>query len=81
MNKNTVIAMILSTVVVLASIFIQSKFFPNSIDKSKTESNDASEMMVTETESTEHSDTNLVLADESSDVKEEKIITITTKNE
>lgn len=80
MNKNTVIAMILSTIVVLASIFIQSKFFPNSIDKSKTESNETAEKMVTETESTEQADANLVLADGSSDVTEEKTITVTTKN-
>ena len=51
MNKNTVIAMILSTVVVVASIFVQSKFFPNSIDKSGAESKKAAEEMVADEKS------------------------------
>lgn len=80
MNKNTVIAMILSTVVVVASIFVQSKFFPNSIDKSGTESKKAAEEMVADEKSAGQSETNLVVSDSNADVKDEKNYTITTKN-
>lgn len=80
MNKNTVIAMILSTVVVVASIFVQSKFFPNSIDKSGAESKKAAEEMVADENSAGQSETNLVVSDSTADVKDEKNYTITTKN-
>lgn len=80
MNKNTVIAMILSTVVVVASIFVQSKFFPNSIDKSGAESKKAAEEMVADENSAGQSETNLVVSDSNADVKDEKNYTITTKN-
>lgn len=80
MNKNTVIAMILSTVVVVASIFVQSKFFPNSIDKSGVESKKAAEEMVADENSAGQSETNLVVSDSNADVKDEKNYTITTKN-
>ena len=80
MNKNTVIAMILSTVVVVASIFVQSKFFPNSIDKSGAESKKAAEEMVAGENSAGQSETNLVVSDSNADVKDEKNYTITTKN-
>ncbi len=80
MNKNTVIAMILSTVVVVASIFVQSKFFPNSIDKSGAESKKAAEEMVADEKSAGQSETNLVVSDSNADVKDEKNYTITTKN-
>ena len=80
MNKNTVIAMILSTVVVVASIFVQSKFFPNSIDKSGAESKETAEEMVADEKSAGQSETNLVVSDSNADVKDEKNYTITTKN-
>ena len=80
MNKNTVIAMILSTVVVVASIFVQSKFFPNSIDKSGAESKKTAEEMVADEKSAGQSETNLVVSDSNADVKDEKNYTITTKN-
>lgn len=80
MNKNTVIAMILSTVVVVASIFVQSKFFPNSIDKSGAESKKTAEEMVAGENSAGQSETNLVVSDSNADVKDEKNYTITTKN-
>ena len=80
MNKNTVIAMILSTVVVVASIFIQSKFFPNSIDKSNAESKENAVEMVADEKTDVQAETNLVVSDSNADVKEEKTYTVTTKN-
>ena len=80
MNKNTVIAMILSTVVVVASIFIQSKFFPNSIDKSNAESKENAVEMVADEKTDSQAETNLIVSDSNADVKEEKTYTVTTKN-
>lgn len=76
MNKNTIIAIVLSTVVVVASIFLQSKFVP----KNQNSAPVAEEQVKTEVsdKSNEVKENLKISASSSNEVKEEKLITVKT---
>lgn len=80
MNKNTLIAIILSTVVVAASFIIQSKLFPSSYELESNESREYTEASeVTEEKKEESVLTEFVFSDENIDEKE--IVIKTDKTE
>ncbi len=86
MTKNTIIAIILSTIVVFASLFIQTKLFPNSTqytDTSKTEQTAASD--VQNEENAGHEEFNgekssIIVAEESEkEITEEETTVVSTQ--
>ena len=79
MNKNTIIAIVLSTIVVLASLILQPMLFPNTA-KNVAESENVTEETSAVKGEEEKKDLSLIVEDESDKNVEEQFFEITTKN-
>lgn len=78
MKKNTVLAVVLSTLVIFASMFIQHKFFPPEIveekEMQKTESSDSKDSPVVDVASIESSSNEDFVFEKADDIKESEYI-------
>lgn len=79
MNKNTIIAIVLSTIVVLASLILQPMLFPNTANNVAESENVTEETSAVKVEE-EKKDLSLIVEDESDKNVEEQFFEITTKN-
>lgn len=79
MNKNTIIAIVLSTIVVLASLILQPILFPNTANNVAESENVTEETSAVKVEE-EKKDLSLIVEDESDKNVEEQFFEITTKN-
>lgn len=79
MNKNTIIAIVLSTIVVLASLILQPMLFPNTANN-VAESENVTEVTSAVKVEEEKKDLSLIVEDESDKNVEEQFFEITTKN-
>ena len=79
MNKNTIIAIVLSTIVVLASLILQPMLFPNTANNVAESENVTEETSAVKVEE-DKKDLSLIVEDESDKNVEEKFFEITTKN-
>lgn len=79
MNKNTIIAIVLSTIVVLASLILQPMLFPNTANNVAESENVTEETSAVKVEE-EKKDLSLIVEDESNKNVEEQFFEITTKN-
>ena len=79
MNKNTIIAIVLSTIVVLASLILQPMLFPNTANNVAESENVTEETSAVKGEE-EKKDLSLIVEDESNKNVEEQFFEITTKN-
>ena len=79
MNKNTIIAIVLSTIVVLASLILQPILFPNTANNVAESENVTEETSAVKVEE-DKKDLSLIVEDESDKNVEEQFFEITTKN-
>lgn len=79
MNKNTIIAIVLSTIVVLASLILQPMLFPNTANNVAESENVTEETSAVKVEE-DKKDLSLIVEDESDKNVEEQFFEITTKN-
>ena len=79
MNKNTIIAIVLSTIVVLASLILQPMLFPNTANNVAESENVTEETSAVKVEE-DKKDLSLIVEDESNKNVEEQFFEITTKN-
>lgn len=79
MNKNTIIAIVLSTIVVLASLILQPMLFPNTANNVAESENVTEETSAVKVEE-EKKDLSLIVEEESDKNVEEQFFEITTKN-
>ncbi len=79
MNKNTIIAIVLSTIVVLASLILQPILFPNTTNNVAESENVTEETSAVKVEE-DKKDLSLIVEDESDKNVEEQFFEITTKN-
>lgn len=79
MNKNTIIAIVLSTIVVLASLILQPMLFPNTANNVAESENVTEETSAVKVEE-EKKDLSLIVEDESDKNVEEQFFEINTKN-
>lgn len=79
MNKNTIIAIVLSTIVVLASLILQPMLFPNTANNVAELENVTEETSAVKVEE-DKKDLSLIVEDESDKNVEEQFFEITTKN-
>lgn len=79
MNKNTIIAIVLSTIVVLASLILQPMLFPNTANNVAESENVTEETSAIKVEE-DKKDLSLIVEDESDKNVEEQFFEITTKN-
>lgn len=79
MNKNTIIAIVLSTIVVLASLILQPMLFPNTANNVAESENVTEETSAVKVEE-DKKDLSLIVEDESDKNIEEQFFEITTKN-
>ena len=79
MNKNSIIAIVLSTIVVLASLILQPMLFPNTANNVAESENVTEETSAVKVEE-EKKDLSLIVEDESDKNVEEQFFEITTKN-
>lgn len=79
MNKNTIIAIVLSTIVVLASLILQPMLFPNTANNVAESENVTEETSAGKVEE-DKKDLSLIVEDESDKNVEEQFFEITTKN-
>ena len=79
MNKNTIIAIVLSTIVVLASLILQPMLFPNTANNVAESENVTEETSAVKVEE-DKKDLSLIVEEESDKNVEEQFFEITTKN-
>lgn len=79
MNKNTIIAIVLSTIVVLASLILQPMLFPNTANNVAESENVTEETSAVKVEE-DKKDLSLIVEGESDKNVEEQFFEITTKN-
>lgn len=79
MNKNTIIAIVLSTIVVLASLILQPMLFPNTANNVAESENVTEETSAVKVEE-DKKDLSLIVEDESDKNVEEQFFEINTKN-
>ena len=79
MNKNTIIAIVLSTIVVLATLILQPMLFPNTANNVAESENVTEETSAVKVEE-DKKDLSLIVEDESDKNVEEQFFEITTKN-
>lgn len=79
MNKNTIIAIVLSTIVVLTSLILQPMLFPNTANNVAESENVTEETSAVKVEE-DKKDLSLIVEDESNKNVEEQFFEITTKN-